>query len=126
MITGKVNPAMEATIPVQVIGAQGQSLDVTVVIDTGYNGGLSLPMAIVDALSLPQAASREVTLGDASRKVFAFYNAAVLWDGQRRKVRVLCVEGDPLLGTALLRGYKLAACRRKAGFGQIYVKLSYF
>ena len=109
MITGKVNPAMEATIPVEVMGAQGQSLDVTVVIDTGYNGGLSLPMAIVDALSLPQAASREVTLGDASRKVFAFYNAEVLWNGQRRKVRVLCVEGDPLLGTALLRGYKLEA-----------------
>ncbi len=109
MITGQVNPALEATIPMQVIGAQGQSLEVTVVIDTGYNGGLSLPMAIVDALSLPQAASREVTLGDASRKVFAFYNAEVLWDGQRHKVRVLCVEGDPLLGTALLRGYKLEA-----------------
>jgi hypothetical protein len=33
----------------------------------------------------------------------------VLWDGQQRKIRVLCVEGDPLIGTALLAGYKLDA-----------------
>ncbi len=109
MITGIVNPVLEATILLQVMGAQGQVLDITVVIDTGYNGALSLPQALVSALSLPQAASREVTLGDASRKVFAFYTAEVLWDGVRRKVRILCVEGDPLLGTALLDGYKLVA-----------------
>jgi len=109
MITGIVNPVLEATILLQVMGAQGQVLDITVVIDTGYNGALSLPQALVSALSLPQAASREVTLGDASRKVFAFYTAKVLWDGVRRKVRILCVEGDPLLGTALLDGYKLVA-----------------
>jgi len=106
MITGIVNPVLEATILLQVMGAQGQVLDITV---GGYNGALSLPQALVSALSLPQAASREVTLGDASRKVFAFYTAKVLWDGVRRKVRILCVEGDPLLGTALLDGYKLVA-----------------
>jgi hypothetical protein len=38
-----------------------------------------------------------------------FYRADVLWDGQRRPVRVLCVEGDPLIGTGLLKGYILNA-----------------
>ena len=109
MMIGVINSQLEATLRLQVVGTNGQSLEVTAVIDTGYNGALSLPRSIVAALSLPQAAVREVTLGDTSRKVFNFYGADVLWDGQTRKVRVLCVEGAPLLGTALLRGYQIVA-----------------
>jgi len=66
-----------------------------------------LPLSIVEALSLSELAPREVTLGDASRKVLSFYSAHVLWDGQIRKVRVLSVEGTPLIGTALLKGLQL-------------------
>lgn len=109
MIIGVVNPQLEATVDITIVGLTGQSLTVTAVIDTGYNGSLSLPNAIVTALALPSAAVSTVTLGDATQKIFTFYRAEVLWDGQRRGVRVLGVEGDPLLGTGLLRGYKLSA-----------------
>lgn len=109
MIAGVVNDRLEATLAVLVVGPGGQSQEVTAVLDTGYNGAITLPVSVVSALSLPQAAPREVTLGDTSRRVFAYYTAEVVWDGQSRKVRVLCVEGDPLIGTALLAGYKLNA-----------------
>ena len=107
-MTGVVNDQLEATLRLVVVGANGQpSREVSAVIDTGYNGAITLPPSAVSALALPRGASREVTLGDASRKVFDYYTASVIWDGQARKVRVLCVEGTPLIGTALLRGYKL-------------------
>jgi clan AA aspartic protease len=107
-MTGMVNDRLEATLRVVVAGADGQPpQEVSAVIDTGYNGAITLPPSLVAVLSLPRGASREVTLGDASRKVFDYFNAQVVWDYQMRKVRVLCVEGEPLIGTALLRGYKL-------------------
>lgn len=108
MRIGIVNAVLEATLHLQVYGPNGQQ-ELTVVIDTGYNGSLSLPLAVVAALSLPRLASRDVTLGDASRKTLDFYRAEVEWDGQKRAIPVLCVEGDPLLGTALLKGYKMEA-----------------
>jgi predicted aspartyl protease len=68
---------------------------------------LSLPLAVVTALALPALAPRIVTLADASQKVLSYYSAEVLWDGQPLRIRVLCVESTPLLGTALLRRHKL-------------------
>jgi len=62
---------------------------------------------VVSLLSLPPHSSGVVELGDASRKAVEYYAAEILWDGQPRKIRVLCIEGDPLIGTALLRDYKL-------------------
>lgn len=107
MIHGIVNRGLEATIPLQVFSSNALTQEVIAVIDTGYNGALSLPMALVTALALPPLAPSLVRLGDTSRKVMNFYSADVLWDGQRRKIKVLTVEGDPLVGTALLKGYNL-------------------
>ncbi|HLK59138.1 MAG TPA: clan AA aspartic protease [Chthonomonadaceae bacterium] len=109
MMTGVVNAKLEATLTVRVIGPGGQFQEVPTVIDTGYNGFITLPISITTALSLVKSAAREVTLGDASRKVFEYYTAQVIWEGQPHKVRVLNIEGDPLIGTALLAGYKLEA-----------------
>lgn len=92
-----------------VVGQNGQLLVVTAVIDTGYNGSLSLPNAMITALALPPAAVSTITLGDATQRICTFYRAEILWDGAPRRVRVLGVEGDPLLGTALLRDYTFHA-----------------
>jgi hypothetical protein len=64
---------------------------------------------MVTALALPPSASRIVTLGDASQRVFDFYTAHIHWEGQVHRLRVLCVEGSSLVGTQLLQGYKLEA-----------------
>jgi clan AA aspartic protease len=108
MMTGTVNTVLEATLRLQVHGTNSQA-EVTAVIDTGYNGSLTLPRALVTALALMPLASRSVTLGDASRRVLDFYEAEIIWDGQQQTIALLCVEGDPLIGTALLKGYKMEA-----------------
>lgn len=107
-MNGIVNAVLEATLRLQIQGTNGQT-EVTAVIDTGYNGSLSLPLAMITSLSLPPLVSRWVTLGDGSRRILDYYEAEVVWDGQKRIIPVLCVEGDPLIGTALLKGYKMEA-----------------
>ena len=109
MIVGVVNEQLEATINLIVVGPGGRSREIIAVIDTGYNGSLTLPIEITSILSLPQGALREVTLGDASRRIFDYYNAEVVWESNTRRVRILCVEGDPLIGTQLLEGHKMDA-----------------
>jgi clan AA aspartic protease len=115
VIHGVVNADLEATIRLHVAEPNGQRQEVTAIIDTGYNGVLSLPLATVLALALPPSASRMVTLGDASQRVFDFYTAHIHWEGQVKRIRVLCVEGSPLVGTALLQGYKLEAAFTTGG-----------
>jgi clan AA aspartic protease len=109
MIIGSVDEKLEATLCLKIYGRSDQEQEVIAVVDTGYNGALTLPAMMVSALALPTLAAREVTLGDTSRKVLDFYRAEIEWDRQRQAIAVLCVEGDPLLGTALLKGYKLEA-----------------
>jgi predicted aspartyl protease len=84
MIAGLVNTRLEPVVRLQVLGPRGQAQEVAAAIDTGYNGALTMPLAIVGALALVAGARRQVTLGDASRKSMDFYRADILWDGQVR------------------------------------------
>lgn len=106
MMTGIVNVFLEATLSLEIYGPVNSITKITV-IDTGYNGALTLPLAVITALALIPLVSRAVTLGDTSQRILDFYEAEVIWDGQRQSIQVLCVEGDPLIGTALLNGYKM-------------------
>ena len=105
---GVVNPDLEATLPVQLHGPTGQRLEVVAVIDTGYSGALSLSGTVIAALGLSSLSSRMVRLADRSTRVLNSYEADVLWDGQRRAIRILALESDPLIGTALLKGHSLS------------------
>jgi predicted aspartyl protease len=81
---GIINQVYEATISLTVFGPGGESKEVTAVIDTGYNGMLSLPLAIVQELHLLPHVQRVVTLGDRSQKILDFYQGEILWAGDAR------------------------------------------
>jgi clan AA aspartic protease len=103
-MNGVVNAGYEAPLSIVIHGPHGDAEAITTVIDTGYNGFLALPLALIQRLKLNTDVPRVVTLGDNSQRVMQYFRAEVLWDGHRRKIRVMCAEGDPLLGTVLLRG----------------------
>jgi clan AA aspartic protease len=105
---GVVNSALEATVPIRIFGPGGQTVEVVAVIDTGYSGTLSLPASVITSLALSPLAARTVRLADQSTRSLNTYEAEVLWVGQRRALRVLELDGDPLIGTALLKGFQLA------------------
>lgn len=107
MIHGVVNVRREATLPLVVGNSSGQRQVIDTVIDTGFDGFLSLPSAIVLQLGLPWTISNPATLGDGSETVFDFYTGTVIWDGQYREIDIAESETEPLLGMAMLYGYRL-------------------
>jgi clan AA aspartic protease len=107
MIHGVVNLRREATIPLVVGNSSGQREVIDTVIDTGFDGFLSLPSEIIVRLGLSWTISNPATLGDGSEVLFDFYTGTVIWDGQYRKIDIAESNTEPLLGMALLYGYRL-------------------
>lgn len=107
MIQGVVNARREAILPLVVGNTSGQRQLIDAVIDTGFNGFLTLPSTIITSISLPWSASDIVTLGDGSEALFDLYAATIIWDGAYREIDVAESETEPLVGMALLYGYRL-------------------
>jgi len=107
MITGRVTAQRDAMVRLVVLDRVHQPHDVDAVIDTGFNGFLTLPRTMVQTLQLPLAGNRRVTLGDGSMVVLDLYLATVLWDTQPREVLVLTAEGGSLMGMAMLYGHRV-------------------
>jgi clan AA aspartic protease len=119
MMQGIVNLQREATLTV-VVGNSNQQLQaIEAVIDTGFTGFLSLPAAIITTLNLPWTASDIVTLGDGSETLFDLYTAVVIWDGQYQNIYIAESETEPLLGMAMLYGYRLQVDAVEGGIVKI-------
>jgi clan AA aspartic protease len=107
MITGIVTVAREAVISLTVRGPNGQEQKIEAVIDTGFDGSLTLPPTLIIALGLPWRRRGRALLADGNESVFDIYEATVMWDGTARRVSVDEVDVIPLIGMALLYGYEL-------------------
>ena len=107
MILGAVNDAYEAVISLTVQGPSGQAREVEAVIDTGFNGFLSLPSALVTELGLPFLTSESAILADGSLVRFSVHDAMALWDGQPRRVYAHLSDTTPLVGMRLLDRHNL-------------------
>jgi len=119
MMQGVVNLRREATLSI-VVGNSNQHLQaIETAIDTGFTGFLSLPQAIIANLNLPWSASDTVTLGDGSETLFDLYTAMVIWDGQYRDIYIAESESEPLLGMAMLYGYRLQVDAVEGGIVKI-------
>ncbi len=102
MIEGMVNAAYEPIVRLAVQGPSGQSREIEVVVDTGFNGYMTLPPGLVADLGLPLAGTGSGVLADGSVVRFDVHYVAVLWDGHQRYIRVDVAGATPLLGMALL------------------------
>jgi len=72
------------------------------VVDTGFDGYLTLSESLAGTLGLSYHSWIVVSLGDGSERVLRQYEAAVVWDRRERDVLALVAEGGPLVGMALL------------------------
>jgi clan AA aspartic protease len=108
VITGKVRPGREPVVLVTVKGTQGRSADVEAILDTGFTESLSLPETLVLSLGLPFINTDYAILADGSVVAVGLYGATVVWGGQDRNIVVHCMEGDPLLGMALIYDHRMA------------------
>ena len=79
----------------------------TAVVDTGFNGFLTLAPLTVSRLGLPVRAPTLATLADGTQVQLDVFEATVLWDGRRRILPILEAVGGSLVGMSMLRGYRL-------------------
>ena len=107
MIEGTVNAFYEPVVALSLRGANGHTLEVEAVIDTGYNGLLTLPSSVVTELGLPHRGYGEASLADGSVVEFDVYGVTVLWDGLARHIEADEANSTPLVGMRLLDRHNL-------------------
>ncbi len=105
MIEGFVRD--KAIIDLEVSSPSRPPVQLEAIIDTGFNGYLTLPSQTVIALQLSFAGHRRGTLADGSVTLLEVYLATVMWHGNPRVILILQSESSPLIGMALLEENRL-------------------
>ena len=107
MIIGVVNAQTEATIRLPVRAANGREQEIEAILDTGFNGSLTLPLPLIATLGLWWRTRGMVMLANGAEDFCDIYSATVIWDGTPRNILVEAADTDPLIGIALLYGHDL-------------------
>ena len=107
MITGIVNADFEPIIPLLVRGSDGTVYTQDAIVDTGFNGWLSLPPDLIAQLNLRWKRRGRAILGDGSECVFNVYESVMVWDGDLLTIPVDEADSEPLVGMSLMKGYQL-------------------
>ncbi len=98
---------LRALLPVTFRLAGQPDIAIACVVDTGFNGFLTLPYAAITALNLTFIEEISANLASDSDVKVDVYKATIIWKGMERDVRVLAMGKRPLLGTALLADCQL-------------------
>lgn len=83
-------------------------VEIECVVDTGFEGFLTLPPAVVVNLGMPYVAPIDANLADNSRVVTNIHQGIILWHGVERMIPILVMGRRPLIGTALLEDSHLS------------------
>ena len=92
--------------PCITLGVRGTAdeTEVEFVVDTAFEGEITLPPAIIQRLGSAYLGSDLRRLADGSFTPCGTYRLLLQWEDDWREVEVLALENRPLLGTALLEG----------------------
>ncbi|MEG4446209.1 clan AA aspartic protease [Microcoleus sp. AT9_B5] len=107
MIAGIVNADFEAIISLSICDSDGKVYIHEAIVDTGFNGWLSLPPDLITQLNLRWKRRGRAILGDGSECVFNIYEAVVVWDGDSMTIPIDEADSEPLVGMSLMEGYQL-------------------
>jgi clan AA aspartic protease len=105
VISGSINSELEPIVRLEVRGPAGTARHVDAILDTGFNGFLTLPANVIRVLALPFHGRETAILADGRVEVLDVYLADVAWEGGTRPVQVQLVDAHQLLGMDLLLGY---------------------
>jgi clan AA aspartic protease len=119
VITGFVNIEFEPIIPLLIRRADGKIFTQDAIVDTGFNGWLSLPPDLIAELNLKWKRRGRAILGDGSECVFNVYEAVVVWDDTLLTIPVDEADAEPLVGMSLMEGYQLTIQVFEGGFVEL-------
>lgn len=107
MIEGIVNAYAEATVELAIRGPEGREETIEFLVDTGFDGALTLHSALVAELGLEKVGIASAILADGSSTTFSVCNAVVSWAGRPLTVTVQISDTVALLGMTMLEGHEL-------------------
>jgi clan AA aspartic protease len=106
MISGRLD-GLQAVVSVPFLVPGNPFVSIEFVVDTGFEGALTLPPEAIAALGLTFFEPIEAKLANDAPATVDSYIATVLLDGRQLDVLVLAMGTRPLLGTSLLKGKEL-------------------
>lgn len=115
MITGIVTDDRQILIELALISADQPPVSLTALVDTGFNGFLTLPRDVLKALGASQVGTRRAELGDGNQVEMNLFLAKVQWLGKEREILALQADSIPLAGMALLWGSRVMFVARSGG-----------
>lgn len=88
--------------------ANEEPVEITVWVDTAFNGELVVPRAMIESLGLEQSGGIRARLADGNEVTLESYTCFLDWFGHQQAVEVIANNGQmPLLGIGLLTGLRL-------------------
>ncbi|MGB6041941.1 MAG: hypothetical protein WBF93_02180 [Pirellulales bacterium] len=110
-MNGRIDESLRALIDVSIgTTSSDQSTEVTVWIDTAFDGFFVFPRTLIDELGLHQEALTQAILADGSQVTLESYVCYVDWFGEVVAAQVIANVGKlPLLGTEFLAKRRLVA-----------------
>ncbi|HST60727.1 MAG TPA: hypothetical protein VLK84_18650 [Longimicrobium sp.] len=106
MIEGTPNHR-EAVVDLTVRGPTGQEVRLDFVVDTGFNGDLTLHSSVAATLDLPIVGVERAMLADGSMIWFPVSRAFLHWNGSLRRVTVGVADTVSYVGMQVLEGHEL-------------------
>jgi clan AA aspartic protease len=97
--------AGEAVIEIEVSSSPPTTMPV--VIDTGFNGELTLSRHLVNSLAPQFAGRRRLALADGQIVTLDVYLVTITWHGRPRDVLAAQTGDETLVGMALLEGSRV-------------------
>jgi clan AA aspartic protease len=100
----------EPVLPLTLLGHAGASdrrLRLEAIVDTGFDGELTLPPEMIRRLGYPHLGTTAATLADGSEVQVDYFAGSVSWHGDPRAVVLLAADGKPLIGMELLASSRL-------------------
>ena len=107
MATGAVTNDRKIVVALEVFDDQHAPVLLEAIMDTGFNGSLTLSNDVLSSLKATEAGTHRVELGDGAIVEMDVYFVDVNCFGTEREVQVIESDSEPLLGMSLLWGSRV-------------------
>lgn len=107
MIRGRVDSRRQARVQLSLKSRTGSLREVEVVVDTGFDGNLTLPPDIIRELDCEPDFDVNVILATGAEDRVNAWNGDVIWHDQDHSILILGADGPPLLGMELMEDSQL-------------------
>ena len=118
MIVGTVSDYYEPTIRF-LIGSGTISHEIEAVVDTGFDGYVTLPLDLIDALGLSFLREERIMFANGLVEIAKVYECIIDWDGTRRRIEIQAADTNPLVGMSLMIGYEIRIETKVGGLVQL-------